>query len=206
MKRTRFYFVNRFLSIKPLLPTESLDSYLDTGLRCEPRWLARSNSGNPSAAGRKSRRLRRRSLRTFAPKRDLNRPIQPPLVRSPLAPRVRRASNSSEMSLQKLRGGRSDKRASLRTVEVEHVLETPQQKPSRRAGTTSPLSLAKCTLERQPAEPNAPASEVNPPIYESADSAGTIDSNDKNEFLPRAQLQMSATMLTRQFARKNLLD
>jgi hypothetical protein len=93
---------NSFLSMESSLPLESPDSYMDTGGRCEARWLARSNSCDPSAAESKSRRLRtlassvepRPVLRTFALKRDLpsglslrvedNRPNAARLVRPPL--------------------------------------------------------------------------------------------------------------------------
>ena len=62
----RLDFPKIFLSFEFIVPSEIADSYMKTNSRCEPRWLARSRSRNPSAAAQKSRRLRRPVRRTFA--------------------------------------------------------------------------------------------------------------------------------------------
>ena len=144
-------FSNSFLSTASSLPLESSDSYMKTNLRREPHWLACLSLIDLSATEPKSRRLRRPVQRTFAPKRDLNRPNATRLVRPPFDPRA-------GTSLRQLPSGRSDKWACLRTVEVEHVLETPQQRPPQAA---TPPSLAKGSPEHEQAKPIAPASEMN---------------------------------------------
>jgi hypothetical protein len=141
---------NAFLSIKSFLPLASTDSYMDTRLRCEPRWLACFNSCDHSAVGSKSRRLRRPMRRTFALKRYLNRPKATRLVRPPL--------NRGKSAAVARPRGRWDERACLRAVEVEHALETLQNLPPQ-AGTFS--LLAKGRFERQQAQPTSPASDVN---------------------------------------------
>ena len=68
----------------------------------------------------KSPRLRRPVRQSFAPKLDLNRPMHPPVVRPP-------------RRMLRVIGARSDKVGCLATVEVEHVLETPQRWPRHAA-------------------------------------------------------------------------
>jgi hypothetical protein len=82
---------------------------------------------DPFAAGKGVSRLRRIGQWSFALKLDLNRPHSPPLSDLP--------RNSGATMAQ----GRSSKRASLWTVEVEHVLETHQHLP-RNAATPFPRS------------------------------------------------------------------
>ena len=161
-----------------------------------------SYSNSPIAAGRKSRRLRRPTQRTFAPKRDLNRPKTRPLVRPPLE----RATVHFA-----LRPGRSDKPGRLVTVEAspggrravlrsakpeaKHtrspVLETPKHAPPKAA--TLPSSLAKGTSERQQAKPNAPASKENLPYTsESTRSARATPTIKTNFFLSDQQARAAA--------------
>ena len=161
----------RFLSFESFLPLTFPDSYVDNGPRCEPHWLACSNSTNPLAANEMSRRLRRQMPRTFALKRDLNRPKTRPIVRPRLGTlgRWRCGANRGWTGCGRRSGRlcqcaqikwRSDNRASAsfrRIVEVEPELETPQHQPPE-AATLSPS--ARGASERQQAKPDAPASDA----------------------------------------------
>ena len=173
-------FEIRFLSFASPLPLESPDSNMKTSPRCSPHWLACLSSINPPAAQQKSRRRRRQMLRTFALKRDLNRPKTRPLVRPPLGPH-----------LGTQRGGRSDMRASdsFRTiVEVEPELETPQHQPPKAA--TPPSPLAKGTPKREQAKPKARASEMNLPYTsQPIRPAQTTPTIKMNFFVCSGQLQ-----------------
>ena len=85
-----------FLSVTSFVPLEVAGSYMRARFRCGTIWLPCFSSSNPPAPNRKpSRRLRRHILRSFALKRDLNRPEPRPLVRpppkiSPTDPRAKR--------------------------------------------------------------------------------------------------------------------
>jgi hypothetical protein len=69
-----------FLSIASFVPAGIADSYMEQRRRCERRWLARWGSMHNSAAKKMRRsRLRRLIFRSFALRRDLNRPSQPAL-------------------------------------------------------------------------------------------------------------------------------
>ena len=55
------------------MPIERVHSYIKIPSRHERIWPARSRSKHPLAANQKSRRLRRQTLRSFAPKLDLTK-------------------------------------------------------------------------------------------------------------------------------------
>jgi hypothetical protein len=97
------------------MPLASTDSYIKIFPDAIAFGLPRSRSNHPLAAKKNSRHLRRPVPRSFGPNRVLNRLIN----RASSDPAAR-----TKPQLSRIRW-RSDKRASLRTVEVEHVLEMP---------------------------------------------------------------------------------
>jgi hypothetical protein len=147
----------RFLSVAVFAPSALAHSNRGNQFARESRWLACSRSGVPSASEREeSCRLRRLDAKAFrAQARPQPSEDTPPCPTSAWSSRITPASENSQ--------GRSDKRASLRTVEVAREGRNSLHIPPPEAGTLSYCATRRI-VRTSPGQPTGIARNRNFPI------------------------------------------